>query len=115
MALRVAACVGACVCSTEYWVHAPLCVLSCVAAGECTVCAACAATRVSRAAACVCVQYWAASFNYMRHIAVFECDWANFNAVLGTVNNISDPTARTAAARAELLPARISLVRAPIA
>jgi hypothetical protein len=63
----------------------------------------------------VCVQYWAASFNYMRHIAVFECDFANFNAVLASVKNISDPTARTAAARAELLPARISLVRAPIA
>lgn len=54
--------------------------------------------------------YWAYTFSYFRGLARFECDWAAYNSVVAAVQAIKDPVARQAAARANALPARISLV-----
>ena len=47
--------------------------------------------------------YWASSMAYMRGIARFECDWANYAAELAAVQKI-------AAAQGPLMAARVSLV-----
>jgi hypothetical protein len=54
--------------------------------------------------------YWLGSFVYMRSIARFTCDWAAYNAVIKAVQAIADPAARRAAAVAQGLPARVSLI-----
>ena len=53
--------------------------------------------------------YWAGQMLYMRSIAAFECSWAAYAAVLAAVKAIPDPAARTAAARARAVPARVAL------
>ncbi len=54
--------------------------------------------------------YWAGQMVYMRQIATFTCDWAAYNAVISAVEKIPDPAARRAAAIAQGLPARASLM-----
>jgi len=54
--------------------------------------------------------YWAASFEYMRGIARFECDWAAYDAELAAVQKIADRGTQIAAAQGPLMGARASLV-----
>ena len=54
--------------------------------------------------------YWTGQFVYMRQLAVFQCDWAAYAAVIKGVQNISDPVQRQVAARTRGLPARVSLM-----
>ena len=54
--------------------------------------------------------YWAASFEYMRGIARFECDWDAYNLELAAVQKIADRGAQIAAAQGPLMAARASLV-----
>ena len=46
----------------------------------------------------------------MRSIAATECQWASYDAVIAGVQKITDPAARQAAARAQGVAARVSLV-----
>ena len=46
----------------------------------------------------------------MRSIERFTCDWAAYNTVIANVSQIKDPKARSAAARAKAVPARVSLM-----
>ena len=55
--------------------------------------------------------FWWLSFRYMRNIARFECAWSEYEAALAVVGNISDPVARTHAARSLALPARIQMAQ----
>ena len=50
------------------------------------------------------------SYRYMRSIATFECDWSTYNAVIAKVSAIADPAQKKAAAVAQGIPARISLM-----
>ncbi len=55
--------------------------------------------------------YWANSLQYMRSIAVYECDWASYNGVLAQVQAMTNVTEQVQAARAALLPARVALAQ----
>jgi hypothetical protein len=55
-------------------------------------------------------QYWTYQFIYMRYISVFECDWANYNALFSSIAAITDPVQRQQLALSELLPARVNFV-----
>ncbi len=54
--------------------------------------------------------YWAGQFVFMASIPVFTCDWASYNALIKAINAIADPAARRAAAIAQGVPARVSLM-----
>ncbi len=54
--------------------------------------------------------YWLQQFVYMRGIARMECDWAAYNAVIASVQGITNRQQQIAAAIALGFPARISLV-----
>jgi hypothetical protein len=54
--------------------------------------------------------YWLSSFDYMRGIARFECDWSAYDAELAAVQKIADRGAQIAAAQGPLMAARASLV-----
>ena len=54
--------------------------------------------------------YWAGQHVYSRSIAKFTCDWQNYNAVIAAIQKISDPAQRQAAARAQGVAARVSLI-----
>ena len=54
--------------------------------------------------------YWAGQLVYMRQIERFTCDWQAYDGVIKAVQQITDPAARKAAAIAQGLPARISLM-----
>lgn len=54
--------------------------------------------------------YWAKSLAYMRGIARFECDWAAYDAAISSIQKISDPTQRQAAAVTLGYAARSSLI-----
>jgi hypothetical protein len=47
---------------------------------------------------------------YMRQIAHFTCDWQTYNGVIAAIEKIADPAARRAAALAQGVPARVSLM-----
>jgi hypothetical protein len=53
--------------------------------------------------------YWAGQFIYMRSIAIYECNWYYYNAIIATIKAIPDPNARQNAARTQGIPARILL------
>jgi hypothetical protein len=55
-------------------------------------------------------EYWAGQFVYMKQIERFTCDWGSYNAVIGAIQKIADPAARKAAAIAQGIPARVSLM-----
>lgn len=54
--------------------------------------------------------YWVKSFSYMRGLARVSCDWANYNAVINGIGNITDPTQRQTAAQTAGYAARASLI-----
>jgi len=54
--------------------------------------------------------YWAGQHVYSRSIAKFTCDWSAYNGVIAAVQKITDPAQRQAAARAQGVAARVSLI-----
>jgi hypothetical protein len=54
--------------------------------------------------------YWANQFDYMRGIAKFECDWANYNTIISAIQQITNVQQQQQAARTQGFNARISLV-----
>ena len=55
-------------------------------------------------------EYWRHSFAYWRSIAALECQWQRYENASADVRNITTAAGRRAAAKATLLPLRITLV-----
>ena len=55
-------------------------------------------------------EYWVGQAVYSRSIAKLTCDWLSYAAVIKAVQAITDPAQRQAAARAQGVAARVSLI-----